>query len=107
LYSSVIGRYSSDYFHGIVINTGAAFMSTIGYGQFLALKKTQNVKLDADTANRQRFKFGIRLTAFKSIVQVNTSLGILVFHVVEADTPFLLSLYNLDKIGVYFNNLTN
>jgi hypothetical protein len=38
---------------------------------------------------------------------VNTPLGILAFHVIEADTPFLLSLHNLDKIGVYFNNLTN
>jgi hypothetical protein len=51
LYSSVTGRYFSDHFHGIVIDTGAAFTFTIGYGQFLALKKTQNVKLDADTAN--------------------------------------------------------
>jgi hypothetical protein len=90
-----------------VIDTGAAFTSTAGYGQFLALKKTQNVKLDADTANKQRFKFGIRSTAFKGTVQVNTPLRILAFHVVKADTPFLLLLHNLDKIGVYFNNLTN
>jgi hypothetical protein len=90
-----------------VIDTGVAFTSTAGYGQFLALKETQNVKLDADTANGQRFKFGIGSTAFKGTVQMNTSLEILAFHVVEADTPFLLSLHNLDKIGVYFNNLTN
>jgi hypothetical protein len=107
LYSLVIGRYFSDHFHRIVINTGAVFIFTIGYGQFLALKKTQNVKLDADTANKQRFKFNIRLTAFKNTVQMNTSLKILAFHVIKADTSFLLSLHNLDKIGVYFNNLTN
>jgi hypothetical protein len=51
-----------------VINTEAAFISTTGYGQFLALKKTQNVKLDANTANRQQFKFGIGSTASKGIV---------------------------------------
>jgi hypothetical protein len=51
-----------------VINTGAAFIFTAGYGQFLALKKTQNVKLNADTANEQQFKFGIGLTAFKGTV---------------------------------------
>jgi hypothetical protein len=38
---------------------------------------------------------------------VDTPLGALTFHVVEADTPFLLLLYDLDKIGVYYNNLTN
>jgi invasion protein IalB len=51
-----------------VINTEAAFTFTIGYGQFLALKKTQNVKLDVNTANKQQFKFSIELTAFKGIV---------------------------------------
>jgi hypothetical protein len=51
-----------------VIDTEAAFISTVGYGQFLAFKETQNVKLDADTANEQRFKFGIRSTAFKGTV---------------------------------------
>jgi hypothetical protein len=38
---------------------------------------------------------------------MNTPLRILAFHVVKADTSLLLSLYNLDKIRVYFNNLTN
>ena len=107
MYSLVTGKYSSNYFHKIIINTRAAFIFITGYGQLLALKKTQNVKLDVNTANGQQFKFGIRSTAFKGTVQVNTSLRILAFHVVKADTPFLLSLHDLDKIGVYFNNLTN
>jgi hypothetical protein len=51
-----------------VINTEAAFIFTIGYSQFLAFKKTQNVKLDANTVNKQQFKFSIRLTAFKGII---------------------------------------
>jgi hypothetical protein len=68
LYSLVISKYSSDYFHRIVINIRAAFIFTAGYGQFLAFKETQNVKLNADTANKQQFKFSIRSTAFKSTV---------------------------------------
>jgi hypothetical protein len=90
-----------------VINTEAAFIFITGYSQFLALKKTQNVKLNANTTNKQRFKFNIRLTAFKGTVQMNTLLRILAFYVVKADTFFLLLLHNLNKIGVYFNNLTN
>jgi hypothetical protein len=46
IYSPVTGRYSSDYFHGIVIDTGAAFTSTAGYGQFLALQETQDVEIN-------------------------------------------------------------
>ena len=106
IYSPIAGRYSSDHFYGIVIDTGAAFTSTAGYGQFLALQKVQHVNIK-ETANGQRFKFGIGSTTSKGTVEVNTPLGSLVFHVVEADTPFLLSLNDLDKTGAYFNNLTN
>ena len=31
IYSLITGRYLSDYFHGIVIDTGAVFTSTAGY----------------------------------------------------------------------------
>jgi hypothetical protein len=68
LYSLVIGRYPSDHFHEIVINTGAVFTFIAGYSQFLVLKKTQNVKLNTNTANKQRFKFGIESTVFKGTV---------------------------------------
>jgi hypothetical protein len=51
-----------------VINTRAAFIFIVGYGQFLTLKKTQNVKLNADTTNKQQFKFDIKSTAFKDTV---------------------------------------
>ena len=43
----------------------------------------------------------------KGTVKIDTPLRALVFYVVEADIPFLLSLYDLNKIGVYYNNLTN
>jgi hypothetical protein len=107
IYSPVTGRYSSDCFHGIVIDTGAAFTSTAGYGQFLALRETQNIEIDQGMAQGQRFKFGIGTTTSKGTVKVDTPLGALIFHVVDADTPFLLSLHDLDKMGVYYNNLTN
>ena len=58
-------------------------------------------------ANSQRFKFGMGTTSSKGTVRVKTPLGDLVFYIVEADTPFLLSLHDLNKIGVYFNNLSN
>ncbi len=38
---------------------------------------------------------------------LDTPIGIVEFHVFEADTPFLLYLEDMDKLNVYFNNLEN
>ena len=29
------------------------------------------------------------------------------FHVIKLDTPFLMSLKDMDRLGVYLNNTTN
>jgi hypothetical protein len=38
---------------------------------------------------------------------VETPIGQVEFHIMHAKTPFLLSLADMDKLGVYFNNLSN
>jgi hypothetical protein len=40
-------------------------------------------------------------------MKVSTLIGKVEFHVMLAKTPFLLSLADMDKLGVYFNNFTN
>ena len=38
---------------------------------------------------------------------VQTPFGQVDFHVIKSDTPFLMSLKNMDRLGVYLNNTTN
>ena len=38
---------------------------------------------------------------------VETPIGQVKFHIIYAKTLFLLSLADIDKLGVYFNNFTN
>jgi hypothetical protein len=38
---------------------------------------------------------------------VKTLIGQVKFYIIHAKTLFLLSLADIDKLGVYFNNLTN
>ena len=38
---------------------------------------------------------------------VNTLIGQVEFYIMHAKTLFLLSLADMDKLGVYFNNLFN
>ena len=38
---------------------------------------------------------------------INTSIGQIQFYIVEANTPFLLNLANINTLKVYFNNFKN
>jgi len=100
-------RYSSEIFQGIMPDTGAAGVSTAGENQFLALqKKDPTIELDTSTAGEHHIRFGdnpdIRSLGTARII---TPFGMVEFQVVPADTPFLFCLGDMDKHGVYFNNV--
>jgi hypothetical protein len=99
-------RYSKDVFQGLLLDTGAADYSTAGYDQYLACKKAyKNVLLDKSTAGTAHIKFGAGepLQSIGSI-DLQTPIGNIRFHVIEASTPFLLSLRDLDRLNIYFDN---
>ena len=52
-------------------------------------------------------QFGIGLTALIRLVAVKTPISLVNFHIVKADTPFLLYLVNIDRLQVYYNNITD
>ncbi|KAI0999710.1 hypothetical protein K3495_g8484, partial [Podosphaera aphanis] len=102
-------RYSSDEFQGIVLDTGAAEWSTAGYGQYKALKELKSqIHLDESRAGEASVQFGEGLVK-KSIgtVNVDTPIGMITFHVLRSATPFLLSLRDMDRMGIEFHNLRN
>ncbi|KAH0425958.1 polyprotein [Colletotrichum camelliae] len=106
---TIEGRYSETTFHGIMPDTGAAGSSTAGHPQFLALQKEDpSVSLDTSTAGQASIRFGDNdpLTSLGTTV-VKTPFGPLYFHVVPANTPFLLCLRDMDQLGIKFDNLTN
>ena len=101
------GRYTSKKFYGIMIDTGASTRSTAGYGQYLAYKELSNIDIDKSEAGAINVQFGIGSTPSIGSIMVVTPFGDVKFHVVEADTPFLLCLKDMDSLGIYFNNLKN
>ncbi|RKF84264.1 hypothetical protein GcM1_129009 [Golovinomyces cichoracearum] len=91
-------RYTSDKFYGIMIDKGASSWSTAGYGQYLAYKAfNNNVKIDTSKSGAVTVQFGIRSTSSVGSVTIQSSIGTIVFHIVEADTPFLLCLKDMDR----------
>lgn len=97
-------KFGPELFKGILIDTGASHASSAGHKQYLAYQKLYNVNIDPNGAESNRFKFGLGATTSKGTIDVNCPIGTIKFHVVDADTPFLLSLNDLDRSGFYYNN---
>jgi hypothetical protein len=101
-------RYSSGIFQGIMPDSGASGVSTVGEPQFLALQKLDpKIQLDRTKAGDHRIRFGKGTALSKGIVKVETPLGQITFHVVPTNTPFLYCIQDMDKMGVKLDNLKN
>ena len=90
-----------------MIDTRASKRSTAGLSQLKALQRTEDVHIDESTKGMVTVQFGIGSTSSIGSVKISTPIGQVQFHIVDAYTPFLLSLADMDALGVYFNNLTN
>ena len=101
-------RYTSDEFHGIMIDIGASKWQTAEHGKFLAYKKKiKHVQVDKSQAGAVNVQFGIDSTSSTGSLLLDTSIGIVEIHFVDADISFLLCLEDMDKLNVYFKNLEN
>ena len=98
-------RYTADRFYGVVIDTGASQRSTAGYKQVAAYQKSHPITIDTTRAGMVKVQFGIGTASSTGSVTIKTPIGSVEFHVVRADTPFLLCLADMDALGVYYNNL--
>ncbi|KJZ75136.1 hypothetical protein HIM_05622 [Hirsutella minnesotensis 3608] len=101
-------RYTTRY-QGIMLDTGASNFSTVGIDQFYAWQREDpEATIDATRAGQACISFGDgpRINSL-GIVRIVTAFGPIDFHVLPSQTPFLLSLADMDRIGVVFNNQTN
>ena len=99
-------RYSSDKFWGIMPDTGAAGISTIGQAQFEALHKLFP-ELVVQPATGQSVKFGKGSATASGYVIFPTILGDIKFFIVPSDTPALWCIQDMDRMKVQYNNLDN
>lgn len=109
IYNTVTeSRYDSTKFKGILVDSGAVARSTEGLDQLQTLQRLDDsVKLDHSTIGSANFIFGMGGTTFIGSINLNTPMSLIVFHIIKANTPFLLCLADMDSLGTFFNNLTN
>ncbi|KJZ68485.1 hypothetical protein HIM_12126 [Hirsutella minnesotensis 3608] len=76
-------RYSKDKFQGIMIDTGAAKVSTAGHSQYIALQREDpSVALDSSTSGQATIKFGNgEATHSVGSIALKTPVGRITFHI--------------------------
>ncbi|XDG08264.1 hypothetical protein ABKA04_007879 [Annulohypoxylon sp. FPYF3050] len=101
-------RYLHE-FQGIMPDTGASGISTGGEPQMRALQRTHpHITMDTTTAGRCTVRFGDNeLVRSVGTTHIHTPFGTIAFQIMPTNTPFLLCLKDMDKLGVYLNNLRN
>lgn len=101
-------RYDSSVFRGVLIDTGAAKKSTAGIGQMETFIAKHGGEIDNSTAGAASIVFGTGGSVLSiGSVNVETPFGAVIFHVLPSTTPFLLSLADMDRHKVYFDNTKN
>ncbi|KAI6245385.1 hypothetical protein HI914_06590 [Erysiphe necator] len=106
--NQIESRHSEREFQGIMPDSGAAGVSFAGEPQFLALQKIfPSIELDTSRAGKCNIRYGISNATSIGTVKVPTPLGSITFHVVPTNTPFLLCIQDMNKMGVKLDNLRN
>lgn len=90
-------------------DTGAASVLTASKTQVMALQQQlQYLAIDTSTAGRHRIRFRDNPECISiGDVKVKTPFGTILFAVMPTNTPFLLCLADMDKHGIYLNNVDN
>lgn len=101
-------KYTLDKFYGIMIDTRASKQLTAKYGQYLVYQKNIIlIQVNKTKTGAVNVQFGIGSTSSIRSLLLDTSIGIIKFNVIEANTLFLLCFEDMEKLNVYFNNLEN
>jgi hypothetical protein len=102
-------RYDANIFQGIMPDTGAAGVSTAGEPQVKALQKRfPKITVDTLTVGQHKISFGDNPEILSlGTIGVETFFGNVYFAVMLINTPFLFCLADMDRYGVYHNNINN
>lgn len=105
-------RYTPEHFYGIMIDTGCSYASTSGHAQYQAYCKYTGASPNIDKERSSTVMFGKGSVTSTGVARITMPFRSMLIsfdiHVLEnTDVPILLSLHDMDKLGIYFNNLVN
>jgi hypothetical protein len=104
----ITDRYTLEMFYDIMIDSDFFRRLTADYEQFLAYQKDKkNDLIDTIKAETVNVQFEIDSIFSLKLITIDTSRELMKFHVIKVDTFFLLSLADMNRLKVYFNNVEN
>jgi hypothetical protein len=107
-YIMILDRYISEKFYEMMIDSNASTKSTAEYEQYLAFNKMNfTIDLNSSRTETVNVQFDIESTSSIKSLIIDTSFDIVKFHVIKTDISFLLSLADMNRLKVYFNNVKN
>ncbi|CCU74673.1 hypothetical protein BGHDH14_bgh03207 [Blumeria hordei DH14] len=97
--SFLLDRYSANVFQGIIPNSGAAEISTAGEAEFEALCQIDPTISLVPPQDKSTVRFG-DAAAQKPLdmTAINTPFGLVVFHILQTKTPFLLNVRGMARL---------
>ena len=90
-----------------MLNTEAARIFTTKYNQAQAYMRDFNAKLDTTTTSNIKAYFGIKLVTFIGKLTIYSLVNRINFHIMQTNILFLLCLQDMNRLGIYLNNLKN
>jgi hypothetical protein len=103
-----LDRYISEKFYEVMIDSNASTKSTAEYGQYLAFNKINStIDLNPFRAETVNVQFKIESASSIESLTIDTPFEIVEFHVIKTDISFLLSLADMNRLKLYFNNVEN
>ena len=106
--ASIDSRYDFSEFKDLLIDSEAATRSIGGMGQLKTLQKLDNtIKFDTSIVGSANFIFDMSSTGSIGSINLNTSIKLITFHIVQINTLFFFCFVDLDRANVYFNNVSN
>jgi hypothetical protein len=103
----IVSRYDDREFKDILIDHDAADYSFEDIEQFTILQRISKTSLILNKKRIIFFRFDIDEIFSIDTVDLKISVDVITFHIVLVHTLFLLCLVDMNRLRLYFNNLTN
>jgi hypothetical protein len=101
-------RYSNIIFQDIILDNKTAGVSIVSLPQVTILNKLDPIILvNSSITGNYRIKFRTGEVLFLRIIQIDTQLGNIMFHIFPTNILFLFYFQDIDRIGVKLDNLQN
>jgi hypothetical protein len=103
----IVSRYDDREFRDILIDHDAADYSFEDIEQFTTLQRISKTSLILNKKRIIFFRFDIDEIFSIDTINLKISVDVITFHIVLVHISFLLCLADMNRLRLYFNNLTN